>query len=69
MKGLKDNLVAISQLCDADYGVHFNKHEGKVIDSNYVMVLSANCRSDIYILDMFSDDNSLKCCFFSRSQS
>ena len=33
VKGLKHNLVSISQLCDADYEVHFNKKEGKVIDS------------------------------------
>ena len=32
VKGPKHNLVSISQLCDADYEVHFNKKEGKVID-------------------------------------
>ena len=53
VKGLKHNLVSISQLCDADYEVHFNKKEGKVIDSKKVSVLTANRREDIYVLDMF----------------
>ena len=69
VKGLRHNLVSISQLCDADYEVHFNKKEGKVIDSKKVPVLTANRRDDIYVLDMFSADKSLRRCFFSRAQS
>ena len=69
VKGLKHNLVSISQLCDAGYEVHFNKMEGKVIDSKKVNVLTANRRDDIYVLDMFSADKSLRHCFFSRAQS
>ena len=60
VKGLKHNLVSISQLCDADYEVHFNKKEGKVIDSKMVPVLTANRQNDIYVLDMFSADQSLR---------
>lgn len=67
VKGLKHNLVSLSQLCDVDYGVHFNMHKRKVIDSNSVTVLSTSRYSNIYILDMFSTDNSLRRCFFCRS--
>lgn len=63
---IKAYLISISQLCDVDYEVLFNKHEGKVIDSNSVTVLSTNLRSDIYILDMFSTNNSFRRCFLSR---
>ncbi|KAL4562224.1 hypothetical protein LXL04_034422 [Taraxacum kok-saghyz] len=69
VKGLKHNLVSISQLCDADYEVHFNKKEGKVIDSKMVPVLTANRQNDIYVLEIFSPDQSLRRCFFSRAQS
>ena len=69
VKGLQHNLISISQLCDADYEVHFTKKEGKVINSENVQVLTATRKSDIYILDMFSADSSLRRCFLSRSQS
>ena len=69
VKGLKHNLVSISQLCDADYEVHFNKKEGKVIDSKMVPMLTANRQNDIYVLDMFPADQSLRRCFFFRAQS
>ena len=68
VKGLKHNLVSISQLCDADYEVHFNKKERKVLDSKMIHVLTANRQNDIYVLDMFSADQSLRRCFFSRDQ-
>ncbi|KAL4557118.1 hypothetical protein LXL04_035288 [Taraxacum kok-saghyz] len=69
VEGLKHNLVSISQMCDADYEVHFNKIEGKVIDSKMIPVVTANRQHDIYVLDMFSADQSLRGCFFSRAQS
>lgn len=68
VRGLKHNLISISELCDADYEVHFNRNERKCIYSNHVTILSRSCHSDIYILDMFSADNSLRSCFFSHSQ-
>src|SRR6187200_3024829 len=69
VKGLQHNLISISQICDADYEVHFNKKEGKVIDSKMVPVLTANRQNDIYVLDMFSADQSMRRCFFSMAQS
>ena len=42
VKGIQHNLISISQLCDADYEVHFNKKEGKVIDQKKVVVLAAS---------------------------
>ncbi|KAI3523650.1 hypothetical protein L1887_01930 [Cichorium endivia] len=69
VKGLKHNLISISQLCDADYDVCFNKREGNIINADKEVVLSAKRCEHIYILDMFSADLSLKRCFFSRAQS
>ena len=60
VKGLKHNLVSISQLCDTDFEVHFNKKEGKVTDSRMVPVLTTNRQNDIYVMDMFSADQSLR---------
>lgn len=68
-KSLKYNLIAISQLCDVDYEVHFNKKEGVVIGCNKKVVLNAKRKDDINILDMFSIDKSLNMCFLSISQS
>lgn len=69
VKGLNHNLISITQLCDANYEVHFNKKEGKVSDSNNVTIITVNRHSDIYILDMFSAQNPLRHCFFFDSQS
>lgn len=40
-----------------------------MIDQKKVTILVANHKNDIYILDMFFTDNSLRHCFFFRSQS
>nr|KAJ0186334.1 hypothetical protein LSAT_V11C900480370 [Lactuca sativa] len=66
---LQHNLISISQICDVGYEVHFNKREGMVVNQKNVIVLTENRQNDIYGLDMFSVDNSLRCCFFSRAKS
>ncbi|XP_023750600.1 uncharacterized protein LOC111898952 [Lactuca sativa] len=68
VKGLQHNLISISQLCDAGYEVLFNKRKGKVLDQRSVIVLSGNQHNEIYVLDMFSADNSLCLYFFSFAQ-
>ena len=47
VKGLKHNLLSISQICDADYEVLFTKTEGKVIDSEKNIALSAARKDDV----------------------
>nr|KAJ0188935.1 hypothetical protein LSAT_V11C900504880 [Lactuca sativa] len=69
VKGLKHNLISISQLCDADYEVHFTKKEGRVVNTDKNIVLSASRKDDIYVLDMFSSDKALMQCFFTKSQT
>ena len=69
VKGLQHNLISISQICDADYEVHFNKREGQILNKAAEPVLTANRKNDIYVLDMFSADDALRHCFFTRSQS
>nr|KAJ0224455.1 hypothetical protein LSAT_V11C100033920 [Lactuca sativa] len=53
---------SISQLCDVGYKFLFNMIERKVDDQK-------NATNDIYVLDTFYADNSLRCCLFSRAQS
>nr|KAJ0194309.1 hypothetical protein LSAT_V11C800413730 [Lactuca sativa] len=67
--GLKHNHISISQLCDADYEVHFTKKEGRVVNTDKNIILSASRKDDIYVLDMFSSDKALMQCFFSKSQT
>ena len=50
VKGLKSNLISISQVCDAGYKVIFNCNEGKVIDSKNKIVLIALLDNNIYLL-------------------
>nr|KAJ0222998.1 hypothetical protein LSAT_V11C200083750 [Lactuca sativa] len=69
VKGLRYNLISISQLCNAGYKVLFNKKEGKIIDQNNIIVLTANQQNDIYVMDMFYADKSLRRCVFSHAQS
>ena len=66
VKGLKYNLVSISQLCDADYEVHFTKKEGRVLNLDKNIALTASRKDDIYVLDMFSSDKALMQCFLDR---
>nr|KAJ0197446.1 hypothetical protein LSAT_V11C700383020 [Lactuca sativa] len=67
--GLKHNLISISQLCDADYEVHFTKKEGRVVNTDKNIVLSASRMDDIYVLDMFSCDKAMMQWFFTKSQT
>lgn len=69
IKGLQHNLISISQLCDDEYNVHFNRKEGKVIDQMNVTLLTGNRQNDTYFLDMFIADNSLIHWFLSHAQS
>nr|KAJ0204837.1 hypothetical protein LSAT_V11C500258600 [Lactuca sativa] len=69
VKGLKHNLISISQLCDADYEVHFTKKEGRVVNTDKNIVLLASRKDDIYVIDMFSCDKALMQCFFTKSQT
>lgn len=69
VKDLKHNLISISQICNARYEVHFNKRERDIIHSKKGIVLTTEICDDIYILDIFSIDTSMKKCFFSRTLS
>ena len=52
VNGLKHNLLSVSQLCDADYKVSFDKHQGIIEDINGKVVLIAPTKNDVYLLDM-----------------
>ena len=46
VKGLKSNLLSISQLCDAKFKVVFEDNRCDVFDSNHILVLSGSRSSD-----------------------
>lgn len=47
VKGLKYNLISISQLCDEDNEVHFNKPRGSIINNEGTKVLSVKRSKDV----------------------
>lgn len=49
VKGLRYNLISISQLCDVGYKVHFSKEERNITDSKNSTLLTANRKNDIYV--------------------
>nr|KAJ0188603.1 hypothetical protein LSAT_V11C900505350 [Lactuca sativa] len=42
--------------------------EGRVVNTDKNIILSASTKDDIYVLDMFSSDKALMQCFFTKSQ-
>ena len=67
VKGLKYNLISISQICDGDNEVHFTKTGGSIIDKEGKTVLSAKRTKDVYTLDMSSGDPSKETCLYSKT--
>ncbi|GJX90757.1 retrovirus-related pol polyprotein from transposon TNT 1-94 [Tanacetum coccineum] len=66
VNGLKYNLISIGQLCDAKYIVQFDDKQGTIFDANKEIVLIAQRRNDVYVLDM-SLLTSNEACFFAKS--
>ncbi|GJS52293.1 retrovirus-related pol polyprotein from transposon TNT 1-94 [Tanacetum coccineum] len=54
VNGLKDNLISISQLCDANFKVLFTKTQRTIFNKNDEVVLLAPIRRDVYVIDMSS---------------
>ncbi|GJS88003.1 retrovirus-related pol polyprotein from transposon TNT 1-94 [Tanacetum coccineum] len=52
VKGLKHNLINISQLCDANYKILFTKTQGTIYNQNDEVFLIAPRRRDVYIIDI-----------------
>ena len=68
VEGLKHNLLSISQLCDKDNKVTFDKKSCFVFDKKEKLALSGYRSGDVYLIDMDSSttENS---CFFSKASS
>ncbi|GJR64139.1 hypothetical protein Tco_0010204 [Tanacetum coccineum] len=54
VNGLKQNLISISQLCDANFKVLFTKTQGTIFNQNDEVVLIAPRRRDVCIIAMSS---------------
>lgn len=52
-KGLRHNLISISQPCDVGYKVHFSKDEWKITDLKNSTLLTSNRKNGIYVLELF----------------
>lgn len=57
VKGLKNNLVSISQLCDASYKYLFDYSERKVTDSKNTIVFTVLRNTKLHALIIFVLDN------------
>ncbi|GJV52314.1 retrovirus-related pol polyprotein from transposon TNT 1-94 [Tanacetum coccineum] len=67
VNGPKDNLISISQLCDANYKVLFTKTQGTIYNQNNEVVLIAPRRRDVYVIDMSSFNKESNACFFAKA--
>ena len=50
VEGQQDNFISISQIWDGSYKVLFNRHVGKVVDSENKIMLIAIRENDIYMV-------------------
>ena len=69
VNGLKHNLISISQLCDADFEVHFTKLQGIVLNINKEVVLIAPRTKDVYLLDMTPVIPETDICFYAKASA
>ncbi|GKB88977.1 retrovirus-related pol polyprotein from transposon TNT 1-94 [Tanacetum coccineum] len=60
LKGLKHNIISISQLCDANFKVLFTKTQGTIFNQNDEVVLIGPRRRDVYIIDMMENLNEVR---------
>ena len=68
VKGLKHNLISISQLCDEGYKVTFNNSLCLITNSKNINVLSGIRHGNIYLVDFKSATNEI-CLFNSISKA
>lgn len=54
VKGLRNNLISINQLCNVGYKVYFCKEEGNINDSKNSIFLTAISKNKIFVLDVLT---------------
>ena len=70
---LKHNLMSVSQVCDKDHSVFFNKSEAMVLKPGVVIpddwvVMRAPRKNDTYVMDMSVQDSSMVvACLLSKA--
>ena len=69
VNGLKHNLISVSQLCDEDFEVHFDKLQGIVTNINKEIVLIAPRSRDVYIIDMTPVVPQTQVCFYTKASA
>ncbi|GJV90213.1 hypothetical protein Tco_1538026 [Tanacetum coccineum] len=69
VNGLKQNLISISQLCDANFKVLFTKTQGTIFNKNNEVVLIDSRRRDVYVIDMSSYNKESNTYFFAKSSN
>nr|XP_043619692.1 uncharacterized protein LOC122591492 [Erigeron canadensis] len=68
VNGLKNNLISVSQLCDAGYEVRFRADKGIVLDLEGNVVLIVERDDSLYSFDMRSATVTKEVCFMSKNQ-
>ncbi|GJX62367.1 hypothetical protein Tco_0295267 [Tanacetum coccineum] len=69
VNGLKQNLINISQLCDANFKVLFTKTQGTIFNQNNKVMLIAPRRRYVYVINMPSYNEESNACFFAKASN
>ena len=67
VKGLKHNLLSVSQLCDKDHKVIFSKKDYKVKTKDKKVILTRSRMFDVYTIKTNSSFENV--CFMSKASS
>ena len=60
VKNLKHNLLSISQLCDKEYKIKFEKDKCHIEDNNSTIIFEGIRKKNIHILSMKVSNNNLR---------
>ena len=67
VKGLKHNLLSISQFCDSGYSVTFNKDSCVIRNSDQTVLFTAARHNNLYKVDLDELNNQSVTCLYSSS--
>nr|GEU92977.1 uncharacterized mitochondrial protein AtMg00810-like [Tanacetum cinerariifolium] len=67
VNGLKQYLISISKLCDANFKVLFIMTQGTIFNEKDKVVLIASRRRGVYVIDMSSYNTDSNACFYVKA--
>lgn len=66
VNGLTHNLISVSQLCDVDYKVLFDKYQGTIFNINGEVVSITPRKKGVYFVDLKGAPTERDTCFYSK---